>query len=82
LKIKGTRALGRCLQLSMVHLKQPSASMHTVDKTALEPSPNRTLSAISVAVEHPLNRISNVAQSSLKPSGNALFALQSGYSSK
>ena len=61
--------------------EQPSASMHTVDKTALEPSPNRTLSAISVAAEHPLNRISNVAQSSLKPNGNALFALQSGHSS-
>jgi hypothetical protein len=62
--------------------EQPSASMHTVDKTALEPSPNRTLSAISVAAEHPLNRISEVAQSSLKPNGNALFALQSGHSSE
>ncbi len=60
----------------------PSASMHTVDKTALEPSPNRTLSAISVVAEHPLNRISKVVQSSLKPNGEALFALQSGHSSE
>jgi hypothetical protein len=63
-------------------IEQPSASMHTVDKTALEPPPNRTLSAISVAVEHPINRILNVAQSSLKPNGNALFALRSDHSSK
>jgi hypothetical protein len=62
--------------------EQPSASMHAVDKTALEPSPNRTLSAISVAAEHPLNRISKVVQSSLKPNGNALFALQSWHSSE
>ncbi|MGO9721888.1 MAG: lytic transglycosylase domain-containing protein [Methylocella sp.] len=62
--------------------EQPSASMHAVDKTALEPSPNRTLSAISVGAEHPLNRISKVTQSSLKPNGDALFALQLGHSRK
>jgi hypothetical protein len=62
--------------------EQPSASMHTVDKTALEPSPNRTLSAIPVAVEHPPNRISKVVPSSLKPIGNALFAVRSGPSGK
>ncbi len=62
--------------------EQPSSSMPTVDKTALEPSPNRTLSAISVAVEHAPNRISKVAQTSLKPNGNALFALQPGHSSE
>jgi hypothetical protein len=65
-----------------VAFEQTSSSTLTVDKTALEPSPNRTLSAISVSGEHPLNRISKVAQSSLEPTGNALFALQSGHSSK
>jgi hypothetical protein len=62
--------------------EQLSASMQIVDMIALEPSPNRTLSIISVAVENPMNRISKVAQSSLKPNGNSLFALQSGHPSE
>jgi hypothetical protein len=66
----------------LIAFEQPSASTHMVDMTALEPSPNRTLSAISVAGKHPLNRISKVAQSPLKPNGNALFALRSDHSSK
>ena len=62
--------------------ERTSSGMQMVDMTALEPSPNRTLSANSVAVEHPINRISKVAQSSLKPNGNALFAVRSGHSGK
>ncbi len=62
--------------------ERTSSGVQMVDVTALEPSPSRTLSAISFAVEHPKNRISKVAQSSLKPTGNALFALRSGHSSK
>ncbi len=62
--------------------EQPSVSMNTVEKTALEPSPNRTLSAISVSGEHPLNRSLKVAPSLLKPIGDTLFAVRSGPSGK
>jgi len=62
--------------------ERTSSGMQMVDMTALEPSPNRTLSAISVTAEHPLNRISKVALTSLRPNGNALFALQSGHPSE
>jgi len=65
-----------------VAFEQPSASTHTVDKTALEPSPTRAFSAIHASREHQPDRISKVTQSSLKRNGNALFALQSGHSSE
>ncbi len=59
-----------------------SASAHTVDMTALEPSLNRTLSAISRSGKHLPDRISNAAQSSLGPSGDALFAGRSAHAGK
>lgn len=59
-----------------------SASAHTVDMTALEPSSNRTLSAISRSGKHLPDRISNAAQSSLAPSGDALFAGRSAHTGK
>jgi hypothetical protein len=62
--------------------EQPSASAHSVDKTALEPSPNRTLSAIPASGEHQRERVSKTAQSPFEPSGNALFAVRSDHFSK
>ncbi|MGO9238222.1 MAG: lytic transglycosylase domain-containing protein [Methylocella sp.] len=62
--------------------ERTSSRMQMVDVTALEPSANHALSAISTPGEHALNRISKVAQSSLKPNGNALFAMRSGHSGK
>jgi hypothetical protein len=62
--------------------ERTSSSMQMVDVTALEPSANHALSAISAAGEHALNRISKVTKSSLKPNDNALFALESGHSSE
>ncbi len=62
--------------------ERTSSSMEMVDVTALEPSPNRTLSAIPASGEHQRDRVSKAAQGSLEPSGNALFAVRSGHSSK
>lgn len=59
-----------------------SASPRAVDMTALEPSSNRALSAISAPGEHLPDRISKAAQLSLEPSGNALFVGRSAHASK
>jgi hypothetical protein len=59
-----------------VAFEQTSASPRAVDITALEPSANPTLSAISASGDHPPNRISRAAQSPLSPTGNALFAVR------
>jgi len=59
-----------------IAFEQTSASLRTVDMTALEPSANRTLSAVSASGDHLPNLISRAAQSPLSPTGNALFAVR------
>ncbi len=65
-----------------VAFEQTLASARTADMIALDPSANRALSAISASGEHATDRILKAAQGSLEPSGNALFAVRSGHSSK
>ncbi len=62
--------------------ERTSSSMQMIDMTALEPSANHALSAISASGEHQRDRVSKTAQGSLEPSDHALFAVRSGHSSK
>ncbi|MGH6847463.1 MAG: lytic transglycosylase domain-containing protein [Methylocella sp.] len=59
-----------------------SGSVRAIDVAALEPSSNRALSAISASGKHLPDRISKAAQSSLAPSGNALFVGRSAHPGK
>jgi len=59
-----------------------SASAQTIDMTALEPPPARTLNATSAAAEGFRIRTSNAPRSSLAPSGDVLFAGRSAHAGK
>lgn len=65
-----------------VAFEQTLASARAVDMTALEPSPDRTLTAISASRERLPNRIPKAAQSSSEPKDNALFAVRLANSGK